>query len=141
MGLQPTIGRATEGEIEAILALWRSEGVPSSRTADAEALRGAIAHPTSAVLVARVDGTVVGSVIAAWDGWRGAMYRLAVAPEHRRQGLGTALVERGEHHLTTIGARRIAVLVIDDSADATAFWRSAGYERQPEISRFVRRRD
>jgi ribosomal protein S18 acetylase RimI-like enzyme len=69
------------------------------------------------------------------------MYRLAVAPEHRRQGLGTALVERGEHHLTTLGARRVAVLVMDDNADATAFWRSAGYELQHGISRFVRRRD
>jgi hypothetical protein len=71
MEQQPRIGRATESDIQAILALWRSEGVPSSRTADAEALRAAIAYPTSAVFVARVEGTVVGSVIAAWDGWRG----------------------------------------------------------------------
>jgi ribosomal protein S18 acetylase RimI-like enzyme len=136
---EPTIRCAAESDIPAILALWRNDDVPPSRTADAEGLRAVIAHPTSAVFVALTEGAIVGSVIAAWDGWRGAMYRLAVAPEHRRRRLGTALAERGEHHLRTLGARRIAVLVIDENAGAKAFWRSLGFEHQHRIARFVRR--
>jgi predicted MFS family arabinose efflux permease len=37
-----------------------------------------------ALLVAEVDGVVVGSLIAAWDGWRGSFYRLAVSGLPRR---------------------------------------------------------
>ena len=35
---------------------------------------------------------MVGSLIAAWDGWRGSFYRLAVHPERRRQRIATALL-------------------------------------------------
>jgi ribosomal protein S18 acetylase RimI-like enzyme len=37
----------------------------------------------------------VGTLVAAWDGWRGNMYRLAVLPEHRRAGIGRELVDAG----------------------------------------------
>ena len=35
---------------------------------------------------------IVGSVIAGWDGWRCHLYRLAVAPARRREGIGRALL-------------------------------------------------
>jgi ribosomal protein S18 acetylase RimI-like enzyme len=41
--------------------------------------------------VAEGDGEIVGALIAAWDGWRGNMYRLAVREGHRREGIGLAL--------------------------------------------------
>jgi ribosomal protein S18 acetylase RimI-like enzyme len=39
-------------------------------------------------LVAELDGEVVGSIMAGYDGHRGWVNYVAVAPEHRRAGLG-----------------------------------------------------
>jgi ribosomal protein S18 acetylase RimI-like enzyme len=84
------------------------------------------------------DPAILGVLIAAWDGWRGNMYRLAVRPEHRRRGIGLALVRAGEEHLRRQGARRITALVGYEDELAAAFWESAGYPRDREIGRRVR---
>jgi len=77
-------------------------------------------HSDDALLVAELDGRVVGALVAAWDGWRGDMYRLAMLPEHRRAGIGRSLVEAGHERLRGKGARRISGLVADDEVEAGA---------------------
>jgi ribosomal protein S18 acetylase RimI-like enzyme len=103
-----------------------------------EPLRGLLALDPQSVLVADADGDIVGTLIAAWNGWRGSFYRLAVAPEHRRRGLATVLLREGENRLRERGAVRIDAIVAADEAGAMSFWGSAGYNRQNDRSRFVR---
>lgn len=81
---------------------------------------------------------ILGALIAAWDGWRGNMYRLAVISEHRRAGIGLALVRAGEEHLHRHGARRITALVSCEDEVAAGFWEAAGYPQDREIGRRVR---
>ncbi|HEU4658179.1 MAG TPA: GNAT family N-acetyltransferase, partial [Capillimicrobium sp.] len=81
---------------------------------------------------------VVGSLVAAFNGWRGSFYRLAVHPDHRRRGLATALLRRGEERLAALGGRRLDAIVVSTEEAALAFWAAAGYERQVERERFVR---
>jgi ribosomal protein S18 acetylase RimI-like enzyme len=45
-----------------------------------------------ALLVAVIDGKVVGALIAGWDGWRCHIYRLAAERSRRRQGLARSLM-------------------------------------------------
>lgn len=120
-----------------MLALWALSGSVPSVTDNAESLRRLLAVDASAVLVARVGEDVVGSLIVGWNGWRGSFYRLAVAPEHRRLGLATALVREGEHRLRERGAVRLDAIVATDDVAAMGFWTAAGYQRQNERSRFV----
>jgi GNAT superfamily N-acetyltransferase len=79
----------------------------------------------------------VGAVIAAWDGWRGNMYRLAVRPDFRRRGVGEALVQAGHDVLALRGARRITALVAQEDAQARGFWASCGYDYDDVHGRFV----
>jgi len=48
---------------------------------DLEALERLIEHDPSSLLIAERGAGLIGTVVAAWDGWRGNMYRLAVAFE------------------------------------------------------------
>ncbi|MGH2904404.1 MAG: GNAT family N-acetyltransferase [Solirubrobacteraceae bacterium] len=66
------------------------------------------------------------------------MYRLAVRAEHRRRGIGLALVRAGEEHLRRQGARRITALVLYEDEVASAFWENAGYPQDGETGRRVR---
>jgi ribosomal protein S18 acetylase RimI-like enzyme len=134
-----TIRVARPDDVPGVLALWARARSAAARTPDDAAAVGAlIAHGTDALLVAEDDGRIVGALVAAWDGWRGNMYRLAVLPEHRRLGIGRGLVEAGHERLRRHGARRVTALVDHDEVEATALWRAAGYELDHELARFVR---
>ncbi|MGE5282169.1 MAG: GNAT family N-acetyltransferase [Chloroflexota bacterium] len=97
-----------------------------------------VADSPAALLVAELGEEVVGALIAAWDGWRGNMYRLAVRDGRRRQGIGTALIRAGEDYLRGCGARRVTALVACDDETAGGFWDAAGYPLDREIGRRVR---
>jgi len=133
-----TIRSAVADDIAAVLTLWRDADVPPSRTDDATSLRRLVAHDSEALIVAEWEDRIVGSVIAGWDGWRGSIYRLAVAPAHRGAGLGRRLLADAEERLARVGARRLQAVVVATDAGATGFWRATGWEEQVERLRFVR---
>jgi ribosomal protein S18 acetylase RimI-like enzyme len=85
-----------------------------------------------------VDGAIAGTVIAGWDGWRCHLYRLAVDPGRRRQGIGAALIGAAENRIRALGGTRIDAMVLDDNPGAHAIWAAHGYHRQPDWSRWVK---
>jgi ribosomal protein S18 acetylase RimI-like enzyme len=121
-----------------VLRLWRPAGGAPGITDTAAALSRLLATDAHALLVAQAGGVIVGSLIVAWDGWRGSFYRLAVHPDHRRKGIATALLRQGERRLLMRGAVRLTAVVSDEDPAAMAFWRAAGYEHQRARARFVR---
>jgi N-acetylglutamate synthase len=81
------------------------------------------------VFVAEDDGgRIVGSAMGAWDGRRGWLYHVAVAPDQRRTGLGRDLVRRAEEGLRGLGCLRALVIVEASNDDAVGFWQALGYE-------------
>ncbi len=66
------------------------------------------------------------------------MYRLAIEPSERRQGVATALVAVAERRLFDKGARRVTALVAHDDHVANHFWEAAGYQKDDDIGRRVR---
>ena len=133
-----TIRSAAEQDIEAVLCLWDAAGGPPSVTDTREGLLALLVNDGGALLLAERDGTLVGSLIAAWDGWRGSFYRLAVHPDRRRRGIATELLREGERRLRARGAIRLTAIVAEDDPDAMGFWHAAGYSRQQHRARFVR---
>lgn len=133
-----TIRGATEQDIEPVLCLWDAAGAPPSVTDTCEGLVGLLVSDSEALILAEHDGTVIGSLIAAWDGWRGSFYRLAVHPDRRRQGVATALLREGERRLRARGAVRLTAIVAEDDPVAIGFWQATGYARQRDRVRFVR---
>jgi ribosomal protein S18 acetylase RimI-like enzyme len=121
-----------------LLALWEAAGSSPGVTDTVEDVSATIEWPGASVLVAESAGRIVGSLIAAWDGWRGNMYRLAVLPERRREGIATALAGEGERLLRERGTRRLSALVLVDEPVAGAFWERVGYSFQSEAGRFTK---
>lgn len=122
-----------------VLELWHEARSAHASTADRlQDVQRLLSETPGSLLVAEGNGVIVGVLIAAWDGWRGNMHRLAVLSTHRRQGIGIALVRAGEEHLQSQGACRITALVGYDDATAEAFWDSAVYPQDHQIGRRVR---
>jgi ribosomal protein S18 acetylase RimI-like enzyme len=134
-----TVRRCRHEDAQAVLDLWAQERSAHASTVDGlDDIERLIGDSPAVLLVAERDGVVVGTLIAAWDGWRGNMYRLAVRSGHRREGIGIALTRAGEEFLRGRGARRVTALVAFEDEAAGAFWESAGYPQDREIGRRVR---
>jgi ribosomal protein S18 acetylase RimI-like enzyme len=132
-----TIRPGRADDLDAVLALWGGSRSAHAVTEDTpERVAGLLER--DALLVAEAGGEIVGAVIAAFDGWRGNFYRLAVAPDFRRRGIGARLVAAGEERMRAAGAPRVTALVAFDDADARGFWEAVGYGADLVIGRMVR---
>jgi ribosomal protein S18 acetylase RimI-like enzyme len=132
---------ARSEEVEQVLGLWREAETTPSVTDTREEVLKLFAEPAAVLLVAEADGRLVGTVIGGWDGWRGNIYRLAVAPGYRRRGLARLLVAEADRSLHRMGARRITALVEGDHPWATDFWDSlatSGYRYDEGMRRYVK---
>ena len=128
-----------EADRRQLVQLW-SAVFPDDppRNAPARMIDGALAvHPES-LLVAELDGaldrTIVGAVIAGFDGVRGWLYHLAVAPAHRRQGIATRLVRGAEAALRARGCSKVNLQVRATNQSVVAFYRALGYQVEERLS-------
>lgn len=128
---------AEVGEEQRLLDLWRAAGAEPAHGEDLASLARLLAHESTDVVLAEIEGVVVGSLIAAWDGWRGEMYRLAVLPDRRRQGIARRLVDEGERRLRDRGCTRVTALVMHEHEWAMGLWDAVGYAVDDRIVRFV----
>jgi RimJ/RimL family protein N-acetyltransferase len=88
-------------DAEAVLALWRlafpGYQDPGTPHRDPRAsLARKLAAGDGLFWVAEQGGRVIGTIMAGWDGHRGWLYSLAVAPDVRREGVARALVAHAE---------------------------------------------
>jgi ribosomal protein S18 acetylase RimI-like enzyme len=123
------IDTATQNDIEDIDTLWREAFVgdePRHRAAAAVPLK--LAFQPDLFLVAREDGTLIGSVMAGYDGYRGHIYRVAVRVSHRRQGIGVLLMHAAEDRLRALGCIKINLQVRAENSAVADFYRNLGYE-------------
>jgi ribosomal protein S18 acetylase RimI-like enzyme len=79
-------------------------------------------------------GQVIGSVMAGYDGHRGWLYSVAVTPERRSEGLGTALVEHACAALAARGCVKLNLQVRAGNEAVARFYEKLGFAREPRIS-------
>jgi|SRR5271163_559102 ribosomal protein S18 acetylase RimI-like enzyme len=143
MGNSIQIRVCTRADCVEVLRLWKSADATPSVTDTLDEVQRTVAEGHAIVLVAiDASGDIVGSVIGGWDGWRGNIYRLAVAPKARRHKVAAALVREVSARLANErGARRITALVEKAHPDAVGFWdsmASEGYSFDPRLVRYVK---
>ncbi|MEU3633663.1 GNAT family N-acetyltransferase [Streptomyces fradiae] len=133
------IRTAGPADLDAVLAFWKVAAEGVSISDDRDGVAGLVARDPGALLLAEsAGGGLAGTVIAGFDGWRCHLYRLAVHPELRRRGVGTALLAAAEERFARLGGRRADAMVLDRNTAAHPAWRAAGYAPQGQWSRWVK---
>lgn len=94
-------------------------------------------RPDKIVVVAEKAGSVLGYAYGGVEGNdymvlrgpAGELYDLVVDPNHRREGIGTKLLDAALGELERMGAPRVVLFTADKNQGAQAMFAGAGFRR------------
>ena len=122
-------------DYDSVYALWLSctgmglNDLDDSREGIAKFLR----RNPSTCFVAEDGGALVGAILAGHDGRRGHISHAAVAPDHRRQGIGKALIDAALDALKAEGIAKVNFVVFARNEEGNAFWEHLGFRAREDL--------
>ncbi|NLV74484.1 MAG: GNAT family acetyltransferase [Chloroflexi bacterium] len=125
----------TMSDYPAVRRIWEASapGVtmrPSDEPDEVDKMRE---HNPDLFLVAEREGEVIGVIMGGWDGRRGWLHHLAVSPELRNQGIGSALLEAVETRLRAYGCLKVNLMVHAYNTDAQRLYERLGYSKMSTV--------
>lgn len=115
-------------DARAAAQLWSVVGLTRAWNDPLDDFIKAIDGTTSAVLgIKRFDG-LIGTVMVGFDGHRGWVYYLAVAPAEQGKGFGADLMAGAEEWLRRRGALKVQLMVRHTNPGVLGFYEKLGYE-------------
>ncbi|HYL46036.1 MAG TPA: N-acetyltransferase [Candidatus Limnocylindrales bacterium] len=90
-------------------------------------LRNYLRFPGADCVIAEEESKIIGFCLTAHENEWGYIITMDVLAEHRRQGVGTALLREAERRLASAGVREVALETATDNETAIAFWQKHGY--------------
>ena len=119
---------------EAVIVLWERCGLVRPWNDPRKDISRKLKVRPDLFLVGVADRKVVATVMAGYDGHRGWINYLAVAPEERRRGRGRTMMREAENRLRSAGCPKINLQIRRANADVIAFYASLGYVQDEVVS-------
>ena len=125
----------SESDEASVVELWREvfPDSPSWNHPEVDIQRK-LAVQRELFLGAWLNTELVGTAMAGYDGHRGWVYHVAVKAGFRRQGIGSALMQRAERELARLGCPKLNLQVRASENEAVAFYQRLGYEIEERVS-------
>lgn len=117
-----------------VVALWQACGLTRPWNDPHRDIARKLTEQPELFLVGEVDGHVVATAMIGFDGHRGWVYYLAVAPACQGRGYGRMLMARAEALLIERGCPKINLLVREGNDAVMAFYAKLGYGRDAAVS-------
>ncbi|MGC4001584.1 MAG: GNAT family acetyltransferase [Anaeromyxobacter sp.] len=129
----------TPADAEAVVALWRrvfpEYADPSRPQRDPVAsVARKLAFGDGLFWLAERGGELLGTAMAGYDGHRGWLYSVGVAPEARGAGLGRRLVAEAERALAALGCPKVNLQLLEGNEAGRRFWARLGYAEDRVVS-------
>ena len=118
----------------AVIDLWRRCELLRPQNDPHKDIQRKLAAQPNLFLVAEIDSTIVGTVMAGYDGHRGWINYLATSPAHRRRGIARALMQRAEQLLSAAGCPKINLQVRATNHEVVDFYRAIGFHVDDVLS-------
>jgi ribosomal protein S18 acetylase RimI-like enzyme len=123
-----------DADIADVIALWQRCGSTRPWNDPAGDIARARGGEHSTVLLGKLSGVLVASVMVGHDGHRGWVYYVTVDPDRRHEGFGRAIMNAAEEWLRDRGILKLQLMVRKDNAKVHAFYQSIGYYNQETVT-------
>ena len=129
--IRPCEERDLEALVALLLAVFPD---PAPHNEPRASIRRKLGVERELLLVGHEDGRLVATAMGGWDGHRGWLYQVAVAPDARGRGHGRAIVAAVEERLRARGCPKLNLQVMASNPAAVGFWRRLGYRVEERVS-------
>ena len=126
----------TIADYEKVYALWMScknmgfNDIDDSKEGIARFLER---NPNTS-FVAIENDELLGIILGGHDGRRGYIYHMSVAENHRKKGIGSALVEKCLESFKNEKNSKVALLVFKYNETGNTFWEKQGFILREDIN-------
>lgn len=123
-----------EADEQAVVSLWQACDLTRPWNNAQKDISRKLKVQRELFLVGEVEGRIVATVMAGYDGHRGWINYLAVHPDFHRKGIGSKLMEAAQTRLLELGCPKINLQVRSTNARAVGFYNSIGYVQDEVVS-------
>ncbi|HUS96256.1 MAG TPA: GNAT family acetyltransferase [Hyphomicrobiaceae bacterium] len=119
-----------EPDRNAVIDLWQRCGLTRPWNDPSADIDLATRNPNAAILIGTINDSLTATIMTGFDGHRGWIYYLAIAPEHARNGHGRRMMAEAEQWLKQRGAPKAELMVRTENQSVIEFYRALGYDLQ-----------
>lgn len=131
-----TVRTMTEADYEGVHALWMTIRGFAIRSIDdsREGVERFLKRNPSTSVVAIADGQIVGAILCGHDGRRGCLYHVCVREDHRRRGIGKAMVVFCMERLKEEQISKVSLIAFTVNDVGNAFWKQIGWTKREDLN-------
>ncbi|MBC7481396.1 MAG: GNAT family acetyltransferase [Rhizobacter sp.] len=118
----------------AVIALWHECGLTRPWNDPRRDIARKLTVQPELFLIGTTGAGPVATVMVGFDGHRGWVNYLAVAPSHRHRSIGRVLMQEAERLLTALGCPKLNLQVRSSNTEVIAFYRALGYAPDDVVS-------
>jgi ribosomal protein S18 acetylase RimI-like enzyme len=111
-----------------VVDLWKKCSLVIPQNDPVEDIQKKVEFQPELFFIGLLDGKVIGSIMIGYEGHRGWINYLAVAPEYQRRGYGSQLVHRGIDELRRIGCLKVNLQVRNTNTAVINFYKHLGFK-------------
>ena len=119
---------------DAVIQLWQACGLVRTWNDPAQDIARKLQVQPELFLVGMVRGELMASVMAGYEGHRGWVNYLAVAPAHQRNAHARTLMQEVERLLLARGCPKVNLQIRSSNAHVIAFYKAIGYAQDDVVS-------
>lgn len=119
---------------QAVVALWQECGLTRPWNDPRRDIARKLTEQPELFLVGTFGGAVISTAMVGFDGHRGWVYYLAVAPRYRGRSFGRMLMHEAERLLIERGCPKLNLQVRTSNTETIEFYRKLGYIEDDTVS-------
>jgi len=117
-----------------VVQLWRECGLVVPWNNPHKDIRRKLGVHAELFLVGTDGAQLIATIMAGYDGHRGWINYLAVAPAYRRRGIGRRMVEEIQTRLQALGCPKINLQVRSSNTGVIKFYQKLGFSVDDAVS-------
>ena len=127
-----------ESDEDAVVDLWERCGLIRPWNDPRRDIARKLRVQRELFVVGTIEGAIVATAMAGYEGHRGWVNYIAVDPRHRRNGLGRRMMAHVEERLRELGCPKINIQIRRDSLEAIAFYEKIDF-KEDDVRSFGKR--